>query len=240
LPATQAVQQPDSADLTLEPAWAEIGLFYGGVDLRITSEVDTGLEIAVLMTGPGGDLHFGKKEKAWGMFWAPTGNVTFEDIPGLYQLRTTVELDALAPDSVLTELGIGYGTLRTHVENGADTDLLPDLVRLKEDEGLFSYAADGINLSDGSAANRQAIALSLPVPANAPLAVYTVQLFGFRDGQLVAVRQGTFELRQTAVTHFLTSLAQRHGLLYGVIAVILAVGAGLLVGLVFGSGKKAH
>jgi hypothetical protein len=55
----------------------------------------------------------------------------------------------------------------------------------------------------------------------------------------VLQREAAFVLRRSGFNTFVGSLAREHGLLYGVVAVVVAVGAGLLVGLVFGTGK-AH
>jgi len=240
LPGAQTIPEPDSVDLILQPALAEVGLFYGGVDLAISAEVEASLEIAVMVTGPTTELHFGKKEKRWGVLWAPGGDVTFENIPCLYQLRTTAELDQLAPESELAELGLGYETLRDDLADESEGNLFADLIRLKESEGVFSYAAQGVEIEGDQVAGQQRISVTLHFPANAPATLYSVQLFGFRDGQLAARGQGNFELRQATLIHFLSSLAQEHGSLYGFLAVVAAVGAGLLVGLMFGSDKKAH
>jgi hypothetical protein len=65
-----------------------------------------------------------------------------------------------------------------------------------------------------------------------------VWLFAFRDGRLVTRTAETLELEEAGLVAFVSSLAETHGLAYGVFAVVIAVAAGLLVGFVFGSTRK--
>jgi hypothetical protein len=65
-----------------------------------------------------------------------------------------------------------------------------------------------------------------------------VRLVSFRDGQVVGQGEGTFELARGGLVEFVASLAETHGLAYGVLAVVVAVASGLLVGFLFGSTRK--
>ncbi len=228
----------EKIDLTLEPAEVEIGIFYNGVQLIVSAEVEPGVEVAVLMTGPWSELRMRKKERLWGLFWAPSGEVEFENVPSLYLLRTSAELRELASEDELRELGLGYEALRSPIEEGPGENLFQELVRLKESEGLFSFSAMAARLESRPGGERQEVRVTLPVPANAPAATYRVQLLGFSDKRLVTRGEAAFDLRQTRVTAFVSSLAREHGLLYGLLAVVAALAAGLGVGLLFGPAKK--
>jgi hypothetical protein len=45
-------------------------------------------------------------------------------------------------------------------------------------------------------------------------------------------------LRRGALVAFLSSLAEKHALLYGIFAVVAALATGLIVGLLFGKTRK--
>jgi uncharacterized protein (TIGR02186 family) len=224
-------------ELVLEPAGAEIGIFYSGVEFVAAAEMDPGLEMALLVIGPSTDLDMRKSEHVWGLFWAPTTDVSFEGIPSLYILRSSTELAKLASRSTLNEIGIGYETLPRPLEEGEGDVVVEELVRLKESEGLFSLAEDGTDFeSSPGKPNRTAVKVHLP--AHAPANVYSVRLFGFRDGRLVSQGEGDFELRQATTIAFVRSLALNHGLFYGFLAVVVALAAGLGVGFLYGSSGK--
>jgi uncharacterized protein (TIGR02186 family) len=222
--------------LVVDPPRARIGLFYEGVRLTVSSVVDTGTDVAVLVSGPESALHLRKQARVWGAFWAPSGSVTFEHVPSVYLLRTSGAMERLAPASVLGELGIGYESLRSAVGSGADGDLFPDLIRLKESEHLFGVSMGEVR-AEPMSTGQEMVTTVVELPAKARPATYRVRFFGFRAGALVVQEEREFALTRGGFNAFVDSLAQRRGLLYGILAVVVAVGAGLLVGAVFGSVK---
>jgi hypothetical protein len=50
--------------------------------------------------------------------------------------------------------------------------------------------------------------------------------------------EGAFTISRGAFNALVTRLARDQGLVYGIVAVVVAVGAGLLVGLAFGSVQR--
>lgn len=220
--------------LQLTPARTAIGVFYDGMHLTVTQEVAAGTDVAVVVTGPVTDLHLRRQARVWHAFWAPAEAVTFEGMPALYALQTSSPLAALAPDSVRGRYQIGYATLRPPA--GVAGDLFPELLRLKESEGLFQEGIGGLRIAPG-VAGRDTVVASIRLPARAPPATYDVALYGFRDGQLVLHREGSVAIVRGSLNAFVDELAHEHRLLYGILAVGVAMGAGLLVGLAFGTVK---
>jgi uncharacterized protein (TIGR02186 family) len=231
--AEAAPPGPRSIPLTVEPTRVEIGLLYSGADVTVSAETEPGAEVAVLVTGPRSELVMREQARRWGLFWAPAGEVSFEGVPSVYLLRATVAPDELAPAAVLDELGIGYGSLGRRLGAESRPDLARELIVLKESEGLFSST-----VAAGHEEASPVFRTVVHVPARAPASSYVVQLFAFREGRLVSRAEGTFELEVAGFVAFVSSLAETHGLAYGVFAVVVAVAAGLLVGFIFGSTRK--
>jgi uncharacterized protein (TIGR02186 family) len=233
-----ASARPEPTPLTMEPAHVEIGLLYSGVDLTVSTEREPGVELAVLVTGPVSDLTLRERARRWGLFWAPAGEVHLEGVPSLYLLRTTTALESLAPAGVLDDLGLGYPALRAALGPETRDDLFRELIVLKESEGLFSTTLASDEDREEPAAGGSSFATTLHIPARAPATTYSVWVFAFRDGQLVTRISETLELEKAGFVAFVSSLAEAHGLAYGIFAVVIAVAAGLLVGFLFGSTRK--
>jgi uncharacterized protein (TIGR02186 family) len=227
--------QGDGA-LRVEPSRVEIGVFYHGAGLTVSADVDSGTAVAVLVSGPAGDLHLRTQARVWGTFWAPSGHVTFEHIPAAYVLCTSVPLTQLAPAAVLRSLDLGYDSFRPDTARRTAAAFFGELIRLKESERLFRVSEGGVRVTSAAGGGRRVTA-AIALPARAPTATYRVQLFGFRDGRLVLRRQGAFTLARGGFNALVTGLARDQGLVYGIVAVVVAVGAGLLVGVIFGSVK---
>jgi uncharacterized protein (TIGR02186 family) len=229
--------QPTPVELILTPARAEIGIFYGGVEFVVSAEVDPSNELALLVSEPSSDMYLRKKGRIWGLFWAPMEDVVFREIPNLYLLKTSTDINALAPKQILNKLGLGYDALRPPRGEDAASELFEELIRLKESEGLFSFSSD-VDVENRPADRHNRTSFTALIPANTPPGTYSVQLFAFRDGELVTHGVGNFELTQSKLVALITSLAQEHGLLYGLIAVLVALSAGLGVGFLFGSSGR--
>lgn len=237
---SSARARPGAPVATVEPARAEIGLLYSGVDLAVSTQREPGVDLAVLVTGPASDLTLREQARRWGLFWAPAGEVRFEGVPSLYLLRTTTAVEDLAPAHVLEDLGIGYPALGAALGGETRDDLLQELIVLKESEGLFSVTVASDDGRGESTTGDSPFRTVLHIPARAPASTYSVGLFAFRDGELVTRSEHTLEVEEAGFVAFVSSLAETHGLAYGVFAVVVAVAAGLLVGFLFGStGKKA-
>jgi len=230
--------RPEPTTVTIEPAHVEIGLLYSGVDLTVSTGREPGIDLAVLVTGPASDLTLREQARRWGLFWAPAGEVHLEGVPSLYLLRTTTALEDLAPARVLEDLGLGYPALRQALGPETRDDLFRELIVLKESEGLFSMTLASDEDREGPAAGGSSFETSLHIPARAPATTYSVWVYAFRDGRLVARTSETLELEKAGFVAFVSSLAETHGLAYGIFAVVIAVAAGLLVGFLFGSTRK--
>jgi uncharacterized protein (TIGR02186 family) len=225
-------QGRDRLDVT--PSRAPIGMFYDGVRLTVTQEVESGTDVAVVVTGPTADLPLRRQTRVWHVFWAPGEAVTFKDVPAVYVLQTSAPLAALAPDSVRHRHHIGYATLASTMADDA-VGLFPELIRLKESEGLFQMAVGSLAVAQET--GRDTVVASIQLPARAPPATYRVELFGFRDGRLVIRREGNVEIVRGRLNAVVADLVREYRLLYGLLAVAVAGGAGLFVGFAFGTVK---
>jgi len=216
----------------------EIGLFHSGVELEVSTETEPGVEVALLVTGPASELVLREQARRWGLLWAPAGEVTFDHVPSLYLLRTTIPIEDLASPDVLEDLGVGYPSVLARIGGPVSRDLLRELLVLKESEGLFSSTVTKTGgpgaAPDGTSSFRDVV----HIPARTPADTYSVQVLSFRGGRLVSRAQDTFEIQEGAFVTFVSSLAETHGLAYGIFAVVVAVAAGLLVGFLFGSTRK--
>ena len=69
---------------------------------------------------------------------------------------------------------------------------------------------------------------------------YQVNVFELHQGTVVATTVEQFKVKEEGLPAILSNLAFKHGTLYGVLAVLIAIGAGLLMDFFFGESKGAH
>jgi hypothetical protein len=233
----------DRIPLNIEPDRIQVGFFYGGQKISVKANVPAGCNVLLKVNGATRTLDLKKKGKVLGFLWMNVGEVVYEDVPGLYIIRSSYKLTDLAPANVLQQLGISYGALKSKIVKAPDGEagmLFGDLIKLKEGEGLFTIVEGGICHAP-MPGGREQIATEFFLPPKAPVGEYLVELYGFKDGSGTLLGSGSFTLEQDHLIQFITSMVGHHGLLYGCLSVMIAIVAGLLTGVIFGLGKgKAH
>jgi hypothetical protein len=102
---------------------------------------------------------------------------------------------------------------------------------------MFAVREGPVKLVPGAGGIRQ-VRAECALPPTVPMDEYEVQLFGFKDGKGELLCSKPIEVQQVGFAHLMASLVERRPLFHGFFAVVVAVAAGLLTGLVFGGSSK--
>ncbi len=235
------------------PAWAQSGVSmqatpdtiqinttYNGTTLNVTGTVPAGSEVVVRMIGADTDLHMKQKGKALGLLWMNMDTYHFEGVPNLYLLgasKPMYELDAVG-ESVSAEAELSKVTIEP--ANDAHDLLIKQLIELKEHEGL--YQNDAVNFTMGKANDdgSQPFSAVITVPSRLMTGNYTVETMAVKDGKITGSAKQEVKAALVSTPKFMSDLAFDHGTLYGVLASIIAILSGWIVGVVFRSKGGAH
>lgn len=226
--------------LAISPEHIDIGLTYGGQKVDITGRVPEGEDCMVRIISGEKPLHLKEKGKVWGVLWMNVASLSYEEVPDLYFIRSSSSLAELTSSDTLDTLMVGYEALKHHVAPDPATEenrLFGELVKLKEKEGLFSVSENTITRTPG-ANGMDTIETTLTFPPKAPVGDYQVELISFKNGEKDKTETATISLQRSSAIKFLSSMAVNKGLLYGIFAVVIALGSGLLTGVIFGLGGK--
>jgi uncharacterized protein (TIGR02186 family) len=228
--------------VTVEPAQVEMTMLYTGSRVHVRARVPAGEQVAIVLSGGARDLDLKRKGKVFGLIWMNVADVRFEAVPDLYLLRTTRPLAQLADPEVLRRLGLGLDALGSRsARTVADPSLFRELARLKWRDGLWNVTEATVTLGTPAADGETLAEADFLLPAKTPPGEYRVRVYTFarEEGELAG--EAGVRVEQAGVAAVISELAQRHGLLYGILAVVVAGAAGLLTGVVFGLGsKKGH
>ncbi len=225
--------------ITVSPETLGIGTTYNGTSVRVTGKVPADSDVIIRMTGAPSDLHMKRKGKVLGVLWMNMDSVTFDGVPKLYLLGSTRPLSelgepgtALLPENNLKDIAI-------EPDSGDRTELIHQLISLKTHETLYQENATTIAMSPAQD-GLQPFEAELSVPSNLTPGQYTVDVFAVKDGAVTTRSTKPLEVRLVSMPSFMSRLAFDHGLLYGVLATIIAILSGLLVGFVFKDKGGAH
>ena len=240
-PADAAPGSEPAVSMKVDPTEIPVGLFYSGATVHVEGTIPAGYEAAVLCSGEEDSVELKIKGKVLRFLWMNIGEVVLEDVPSVYLLSTSGPLPDLAPPPVLGELGVGYPALQSRAarspEQMESDGNFGEFLKLKESENLYSCDEGGVRLEpEPSGAMRVSSECSLP--SKVPWGEYEVQLFGFKAGKGELLHSERLHVAPAGVTASVSNLARNHGLLYGILAVLIALGVGLLTGLAFGLVSK--
>ncbi|GAB4334173.1 MAG: hypothetical protein Kow0099_06170 [Candidatus Abyssubacteria bacterium] len=239
-PSAEAVE----ATIEMMPKKIEIGSFYHGTELEFEGLVPSDCEVAIVLTGETKEQTFNRKGRV-GPLWMNVGSATFEGAPEVYcLLSSSGSLECLALPEQLVACRIGYDALkestRIKPENSDNDSTFAEFIKLKEDIGLYRILCNSVTLkpsSDGMARFHA----SLPIPPKMPPGDYEVSLFCFRDARKLSNQSFTLSVEKVGLPKKLSTLAYDHPAAYGILAIVAAMAAGIVMGVLFGSkGKGGH
>jgi uncharacterized protein (TIGR02186 family) len=238
-----AFAQSDAVKLKIEPQEILVGLFYNGARVQVDGESRAGEDLVAVFEGEESTVELKQKGKMWGLFWVNTGDISFRHVPLLYQVSSTRKLSDLAPEADLIRDGIGFPALEAKAAPGANEVLhrsFLEFTKLKMHEGLYSVQEGDMEVHPEG--DRQKFSATFDFPPSMKPGNYRLRLMTFEQGRAVKLADREISVRLAGIADFIRSLSMNHGLVYGILSVVIALAAGLLTGFLFGgrSGKVGH
>lgn len=193
-------------------------------------------DVIVVVRGPQADKTVRKKERIVGI-WANRGAMTFNAVPGFYTISSNKPIAEIlgGEQRAYHQIGTDYLPLAAEEES---LDPGPSrreviayreaLIRNMERDGLFSTQTGNL-LFLGNGLFRTRIAF----PANVPIGTYGIDVYLVRDNEVVAFETTLLSVRKFGLEAEIYDLAQRHSLAYGVLAILIAAGAGWIASAAF-------
>lgn len=222
-----------------------IDFFYHGSTVGVKGVTDAGRDLVITFTSPEGHQTMKRKGKVGGVLWMNTGTLTFERTPNLYEVFSTRELgDILSPVERKKHV-LGYNALQDHIaipELKSDEEKAAwfgEFVKFKEASMLYMARTGTIGrkpLGDG----HEEYSLHTSWPYQAAPGEYTVTVYAVRNGNVVERAETKVRVEQVGLVKTLASMANGQGALYGLLSVVIAIGAGFGVGMIFRKGGGSH
>jgi len=176
-------------------------------------------------------------------FWMSVKQFEMEGIPFQYKILCSGNLNDILSQDLRTELNLGYEALKKNVKlkllkgKASDDDtqvVLDGFLKMKEKLGLYEVVEKAITIKDD-----QAFTFAVNFSDRAVEGNYRVEGMALKDGIMVGKAHETINIEKIGIARWLTNLANHHGALYGVMAVVVAISVGFLAGFVF-KGKGGH
>lgn len=221
----------------------EIGLSYRGDQIHFFGVNPVpGSDVIIRLTAEKQeDIKLSVKGRV-GPFWMTVKQYEVSDAPFIYKIHCGKPLDQIISPETAQELELGYTAvkkkMKLHLIRGEaapeDADLVfKGLLKIKEEANLYNIVQDPKRLEE---AEGKLFKHYFRFPSAATEGRYLVESFCFSKGQLVGYGKDVIEIKKVGLEHWLTQTSQNQPIFFGIMAVVIAMGAGLLVGVIFGKG----
>ncbi|MGA2401491.1 MAG: TIGR02186 family protein [Syntrophobacteraceae bacterium] len=228
----------DVARMTAEPRVIEIGALYNGTTITATGSVPSDSEAIVRFMGTSCDVHMKERGKVGGVMWMNLDAITFKGAPSVCLVSSAVDFDRLEADGgtsirVLRLSGL-KNSIRIEANGSGHENAFEEFLKLKQKEGLYREMLGNISYVNAPE-GQKTFRAEVPVPSRLTPGDYEVELDVVRNGEVIARTQQPVAVHLVGFPALLAGLAFGHSALYGILATIIALLAGLVIGLVFQS-----
>lgn len=231
-----ALASKGNLELKLNPSHIEIGTFYNGTTVIAKGKVPAGTEVILRISGHYTELHLKKKGKIGGLLWMNIGDVTVANVPEVFMVVCSKGMKDRIDDP---ELNLGYRYLEkmmTIEPKGEDKGFIfREFVKLQEQSGTYGIFSGNVNYT-GEAEGLRTFEATIPIPAKMKQGEYKVEAFAVKGGEIIGSSARELALKQVGFPALVSKLAFDYSLIYGIGAVIIAIFAGLLMGILFKGG----
>lgn len=224
--ATRA-EEPLVADLSEHLVKITVG--FEGAELLLFGAVDGEGEIVVLVHGPPETLTVRRKERTAGI-WMNRDQMTFEGVPAFYEVMATSQPADWLPDALRERHQIGVAHLELPLQRDPHREIEPAtaitfreaLIRRKQELGHY-----GVGVGSVKMLSARLFRTDVLFPTNVPTGTYTVEVLRIRDGAVIGAQSTPLYVSKIGVLADIFAFAQDSAALYGILAIVIAILAGL-------------
>jgi hypothetical protein len=227
----------ESGKLTIQPEVLDIGTFYSGGQVTISGEVPQGQDVVVEIAGPAANGQFDLKGRV-GPFWMTNGRAEMDGAPAMYALLLPGGRDWQRKAS---SLGLGLERLRNKIAIQSATvppdELFNMFLELKKSEGLYVVEDNAVVYAAANNGLRRFTAVC-HFPRSTVAGNYTIKATEIINGAKGMELSRSFTVDEVGFSRLVYDLATNQRLVYGILAVVIALFAGAVMGLLFKGGGR--
>jgi uncharacterized protein (TIGR02186 family) len=202
----------------------EINSSYTGTDIVVFGTIErpagaAGRDIVVVVRGPDTQITVRRRDRFAGV-WVNRDSARFQGMPAFYFLASSRPLSAIATPEILSRHGLGAPHLQPSaiITHHDPEPFREAAIRQLEAQGLYTDAPGSIDFHSESL-----FKTVVPIPAGVARGQYNVEVYLFRDGDVVSVQSTPFFIDQIGLERRIYNFAHDSPFYYGLFAIFMAL-----------------
>ncbi len=206
-------------------------LLFGAILTPEGSRAGQDYDIVVVLKGPTNAIVLREKQRIAGI-WVNAASVEFRSAPSFFAVASSKPIDRIVDDktAAIYELGLPWLQLSPigAFEPEEQRRFAEGLVERRVREGLYKEDPRGVTVSE-----QVLYQARIALPSSVQTGTYTAETFAISRGRVVASAIARVEVRKVGFERLVARFADDHGFVYGLLAVLVSVGMGVLAGRLF-------
>lgn len=238
------ISAQESMGLAVQPEMITIGTSYTGMNLTVSGKIPEDCEAVAVLSGERVELHLKEKGKALGLLWMNMGSLNYTGVPSVFFISSQKRVEDMADGDEGDDLSvnrIGFDGLKKSItveSEKPDTQRYVDeLFKLKSQDGLYQEQTGNVTYESPSQGFKT-FHITIAMPSRLAPGQYSVHAYAVKDGKITIDAEKPIEAKLVGIPAFLANMAFNHSLMYGVLATLIAVIGGLIIGFVFQGAKE--
>ena len=206
---------------------------FDGTDLILFGVRNDPGDIIVVVRGPDKQATIRKKEKIYGI-WVNRKTQLFDAIPSFYSVASSRPYENIRKSVYFDALQIGYNhaiqrfginnMMMISEDDRAEREIFARAL-LREMRGLSLY---NITTQDITFIGGGLFRTNIHFPDNTPTGTYTAEVYLVNDGEISGMHTTPIFVYKSGLDAFVYDLAHHSPILYGIVAILMAIIGGLL------------
>lgn len=226
--------------LELTNSIIKISTFYNGTTLEASGIIPADADVCLRVSGSKKDVHLKVKGKVAGVLWMNKSDAELDNTPSVYMLYTPDNKSNLLD---LQGVDMGYKALAKGISiepESADKDFVfAEYVKLMEEAGVYTVNEGNVHYKEMKN-GQKSFSATLTIPSKMSAGEYMVEAVTVKNGHVLGRSEQKLTLELSGLPKMIAALAFGYPLLFGIMAVIIAVATGLIIGTLFKGGGGAH
>jgi uncharacterized protein (TIGR02186 family) len=221
--ASPSRAEPLIADLS--ESVVKITTGFTGTKVLLFGAKDGDGHVVVIVEGPRHPLTVRRKARIAGI-WVNHAEVRFDDVPSFYHVLSSDPLEQWLPLRTrdLYQIGVEYLKMDPEDDVGpAETAKFRDaLIRNMQRIGRYGVLEGKVTVLGG-----QLFRADLYLPSNLPTGFYSIEVMLVKDGEVKTIQSTPLLVTKSGIGAEVFDMAYSYPALYGLLAIVIAVLAGL-------------